>query len=250
MKSMAEISHVENTAYIFAGFTPFRMFCKAWQRNYDRIFNPNGTEDESARAVQNLPSNVLNDLYEIAPGELAGNALSSAVLATAKMSFKKPEPPLQGNLAQVKAGFTNDWLSSVIAYTPFFELNDRVYDMVSGGKDNPTYYAKLQGKEPPAPLPKDGAYAALTQDGIGRVAFNRVGSLLLGIAPYIASQRLVRSQIGGVQPGVNSYAKSVMQEYAAYAPFALYTATAEIYNKAYDDLFRQLEARDAEQKQK
>lgn len=41
-----------------------------------------------------------------------------------------------------------------------------------------------------------------------------------------------------------------MQEYAAYAPFALYTATAEIYNKAYDDLFRQLEARDAEQKQK
>lgn len=240
----------QQALFIWGGFTAFRTSCRMWQRGYDRIFAEAPDASTAMHAIDKLPENAMKDMAEILPAEMIGNVPSAFVLGSVKMHYKHPEPALEGNFAQAHRGFPNEWAASVAAYLPFFELNDRMYDDISGGKDTPDYYMKLQGKTPhPEPDAKEARFGFFTEDGIGRVAFRRVGSLVVGLAPYFYLQRLSRAAIGEVAPGTHSVMTNLVREYCNYATFAAYTGTSEAYNMAYDDLFKKLEKKYSGQNQ-
>lgn len=239
LKKLARNKLFQDTIFVFTGFGALRIFSKAWQRQYDRIFNHSADSTQSIEAIENLPATTLHDLKEIIPAEVAGTAVAAFPLAAIKGGFKHLEGPLEGNLLQARKGFVNDWLASIPAYSVFFETTERIYDSISKGKDSPN---------PPSEQPSASGkrWRFFTEDGLGRLAFRRIGSVTLGMAPYMGLMRYSKATLGEVKPGVNGLLNNVMKEYASYAGFATYTTLSELYTKAYDDLFKKLEAKQQE----
>lgn len=232
----------QQTVFIASGFTAFRTFSKIWQRNYDRIFSDCDDESKAVAAIDKLPSNITKDLIEILPAEIPSTVLAAFPLAAIKAGFKTKEGFLDGNYAQARKGFVNDWVASIPAYAVFFETTERIYNDITGGKDTDEYYRNLCGLPPQDTIPKaQKHYAAFTEDGAGRLAFRRIGSLVVGLAPYFYAQRLSRAAIGDVKPGVHSLATNMAKEYANFSTFSFYTISSELYTKAYDALFERLE---------
>lgn len=238
---------IENTSFVVAGFTTYRSFIKFWQRAYDRVFKDAKTEAEAINAVANIPATIIPDAKDIIPHEFASTALAAPVLACVRLGLNPPPngfagPPLDGNMAAAKAGYLHDTLAATVAYSAFFEVNDRAYANISGGKD---VVDKIYS---PTKKPEDynqhKKFGFFTNDGVGRMLFRRVGSVLAGFAPYIAIQRYSRVHVGDVKPFEHSFIKNLAKEYSNHVAFSVYTAESELYGKAYDRLFEKLEAKD------
>ncbi len=247
LKGFTKVKLLEQGAYVFAGYTAFRSFCKVFQRNYDRIFAKADDASKATQAIDHLPSNIVKDFREIIGPEMISTAIAAFPLAAIRTGFRNGEPPLSGNMKQAIKGYPRDWLGSVVAYYAFFEPNDRIYNDITGGKDSGDYYKQLAGRPP---VKHDDAahkkYAFFTEDGPGRLIFRRGGELLIGMASHIGLQRMAWAKFGQADPQKFGFLKNLAKEYGAYAGFSTYTGIAEIYNNAYDKLFDRLEAKERE----
>ncbi len=236
----------KNITFIFGGFTVFREWCRVWQRAYDRLFSA-PDEHAAAQAVRNMPKNLIKDAKDITPAEIACVAVGAFPLGAVKAAFINPRTYAveKEAFAMARQGFVNDWLASVVAYVPFFEVADRIYDSASQGKDSPEYYRKLKGLPQKQDIPAgEKKFGFFTDDGIGRIAFRRGGSLLLGIAFFMGGQRLAKAAFGNPTPaltGVGNFLTNTAKEYAAFVPFFGYTAVSDLYTQGYDALFNKLE---------
>lgn len=247
LKPVAKTKLVEQGAYVFAGYTAFRAFCKVFQRNYDRIFTKANDPAPAIDAIEHLPGNIAKDFQEIILPEMAGTAVAAFPLAAIRSGFRNGEGPLTGNMKQAMHGYPRDWLGSVVAYYAFFEPNDRIYNDITHGNDSQDYYKKISGEF--TPKINDAAhqkYACFTEDGPCRLLFRRGGELLIGMASHIGLQRMAWAKIGHADPNKFGFMTNLAKEYGAYAGFSTYTTIAEIYNKKYDELFEQLEQQERE----
>ena len=230
---------VENTSFVVAGFTTYRSFIKFWQRAYDRVFKDAKTEAEAVDAVAHIPANILPDAKDIIPHEFSSTALAAPVLACVRLGLNpSPKGPLDGRPDLAKEGYLHDMLAATVAYSAFFEVNDRAYANISGGKDA---VDKMYSPNKDPDHYKKKTFGFFTDDGIGRIAFRRVGSVLAGFVPYIAIQRASRVHVGDVKPFEHSFLKNLAKEYSNHVAFSVYTAESELYGNAYDKIFAQLE---------
>ena len=240
---------IENTSFVVAGFTTYRSFIKFWQRAYDRVFKDAKTEAEAIDAVAHIPSNLIPDAKDIIPHEFSSTFLAAPVLAMVRLSLNpSPKGPLDGRMDLAKEGYLHDMIAATLAYSAFFEVNDRAYANISGGKDAvDKMYSPVKD---PAHYGEKKKFGFFTDDGVGRIVFRRVGSVLAGFAPYIAIQRFSRVHVGDVKPfedpsrPIREIFRNLGREYSNHVAFSVYTAEAELYGKAYDRLFEKLEAKD------
>jgi hypothetical protein len=235
---------VENTSFVVAGFTTYRSFIKFWQRAYDRITSAE-TQAEAINAVASIPANIKIDAKDIIPHEFSSTLLAAPVLAGVRLGLNPlAKGPLDGNPALAKAGYLHDTIAATLAYSAFFEVNDRAYANISGGKDTVDKIYSPNNK------PEDSLHAKkyrfFTNDGAGRMLFRRVSSVLIGFVPYIAIQRFSRVHVGDVKPFEHGLFKNLTKEYSNHVAFSVYTAESELYGKAYDKLFEKLEAKEHE----
>ncbi len=245
LQPLAHMPMVENTSFVVAGFTTYRSFIKFWQRAYDRVFTAKSEED-AIRALQNIPRNIGKDAHDIIPHEFSSTLLAAPVLAGIRLGLNpSPVKILDNNPQAAVAGYMQDVLAATVAYSAFFETNDRAYANISGGKDAVDKKYDPHKKRGPK---EHKHYAFFTDDGAGRIIFRRVGSVLAGFIPYLAVQRYSRVHVGDVKPfefGYNQPFKGVMRnlgrEYANHVGFSIYTAESELYGKKYDELFARLE---------
>ncbi|MDX2112573.1 MAG: hypothetical protein SFW63_02390 [Alphaproteobacteria bacterium] len=238
---------IENTSFVVAGFTTYRSFIKFWQRAYDRVFKDAKTEAEAIDAVAHIPTNIIPDAKDIIPHEFSSTFLAAPILACVRLGLNPPAgglapAALDGNFAAAKAGYLHDLTAATVAYSAFFEANDRAYANISGGKDPvDKMYSPVKD---PAHYGEKKKFGFFTDDGVGRIVFRRVGSVLAGFAPYLAVQRYSRAKVGDVKAFEHSFLKNLTKEYSNHVAFCLYTAEAELYGKAYDRLFEKLEAKE------
>ena len=248
---------IENTSFVVAGFTTYRSFIKFWQRAYDRVFKDAKTEAEAIDAVAHIPSNIIPDAKDIIPHEFSSTFLAAPVLACVRLGLNPPPgglpgAVLDGNMAAAKAGYLRDVAAAVPAYAFFFELNDRAYANISGGKDPvDKIYSPVKDKSHDEGKKKFGFFS---DDGVGRFVFRRVGSVAAGFIPYLAIQRYSRVKVGDVQAFatnpqkpleyIKEIAANLGREYSNHVAFSVYTAESELYGKAYDRLFEKLEAKE------
>jgi hypothetical protein len=234
---------IENTSFVLAGFTTYRSFIKFWQRAYDRVFKDAKTEAEAIDAVAHIPSNIIPDAKDIIPHEFSSTFLAAPVLAMVRLGLNpSPKGPLDGRMDLAKEGYLHDTIAATLAYSAFFEVNDRAYANISGGKDAvDKMYSPVKD---PKHYDEKKKFRFFTDDGVGRIVFRRVGSVLAGFVPYIAIQRYSRVHAGDVKPFEHGFLKNLTKEYSNHVAFSVYTAESELYGKAYDRLFEKLEAKD------
>lgn len=203
-----------------ASFSLFRALKKCWAKAYDRLFSA-ASPEEAAKVIDAMPAQAVSDMAAISPAEYAATAVAALPLVAVKHVLKTPEPMgLKGNPGQAVAGWGNDVLSGIPAYTVFFETTDRLF------------HSFTAREKPGEPKTANG----FIHDTPAKLAFRGAASVALGMMPYLALQRAVHVNVGGMNPAKNTLIKDIGVGIAGFSPFAFYTSTSEAWQRMYDQL--------------
>lgn len=265
---------IQSAAAIAFSFTTFRSTCKVWADNYDRIFKAK-TQEDAAKAVKDLPGNIVKDYAKILPTEMAATGISAIILAAIRGGLKTHEPagsqkasyPLEkdfpndptirtkfpGDMKQLTGQLGNDYFANAAGYAAFFEVSDRLYSVFSKNHKNGVYHkGTLPGACNDDQEKQEAAtpYDRLNGDTPARLLFRNVAAVFAATLPFIAVQRFANMKTGNYNNKKNSYMKDVGVGMASWEPsFAVFTAGIEGWQRGYDGLLKKLHDKYSAQEQ-
>lgn len=183
-------SPLRDVVMIATGFTLFRGTLKVVRYMKERLFDPNHTEEQSIREVQQFGEHLKDTLKEVTPAEVASTPAAAIALGIGRRFYdpqkalgtnfdthsvtgvfrqafktaKHGQTPLQrvANVFSSKGGYLKEALITATSFVPFFELGDRRYKDAQVARgiwlNDPTSLVRKSDEQAQAELKAGEAY--------------------------------------------------------------------------------------------
>jgi hypothetical protein len=247
-------------AFVATGFTMYRGTRKIFNKVYEKLFNPQNSEEKTIQEVAHLPQSIGAAIKDVMPAEAQSTPFGAVALGGIRSLYSPPKATdaayIAGKpgatwgkaLVHPKSKFAEQAIIDTLGYAAFFELSDRLYKDVQlrkekwNGKPHSIATIKHSAMDDKAPAGDD-------DPSLKRLVFRRIIPTAMGITAYAITHRASKMLTGApTAPTVDDgraqlfkkFFHSFGAEWAAIGTFFIHSAIAEKYEKAYDALFERL----------